>query len=56
MLSFAIGVLIGGGAALMIIGFYAAIDEEDERRHIQSLIEKKRMNSEKTNDYYRSQY
>lgn len=56
MLSFAIGVLIGGGAALMIIGFFAAIDEEDERRHIQALIEKKRMRSDRPDDYYRSQY
>jgi hypothetical protein len=41
MLAFVVGVLVGSGAALLIIGFIAAVDEEDERRHMEALARKR---------------
>lgn len=40
MLAFVVGVLVGSGAALMIIGFIAAVDEEDERRYMAARVRK----------------
>lgn len=38
MLAFVVGVLVGSGAALLIVGFIAAVDEEDERRYMAARV------------------
>ena len=41
MLAFVVGVLVGSGAALLIIGFIAAVDEEVERRYMAAKARKR---------------